>query len=199
MAAFFKSLGFMLAVFAGATSVAYAHGGVGLSAGFSGGFFHPLSGLDHIAAMVAVGLWGAFLGRPAIWVLPIVFPLVMVGGGILGMLGVPFPAVEFGIAASAIVLGLMVTLAVRPPIWVAAIIVGTFATFHGYAHGAELPAAADPLAYSAGFVIATGTLHLLGIAFGLLTEWPAGRIAVRVGGGLITLLGVGFLTGVITA
>ncbi len=177
------------------SSPAFAHGGEGLTAGFLGGFLHPLSGWDHIAAMVAVGLWGAFLGRPAIWLLPVVFPLVMVFGGILGIAGVPFPAVETGIASSAIVLGLMVALAVRPPLWVAAVMVGTFATFHGYAHGVELPEATSPLAYSAGFVTATGLLHVLGIAFGALTEWPAGRIAVRACGSVIALVGVGFLGG----
>ena len=175
--------------------LAHAHGGAGLANGFMGGFMHPLSGLDHMAAMVAVGLWGAFLGRPAIWLLPVVFPLVMVLGGILGMAGVPFPAVEVGIASSALVLGLMVALAARLPLWLAALIVGVFATFHGYAHGAELPTATDPLAYSAGFVTATGLLHLSGIAFGALTEWPAGRMAVRLGGGAIALLGVAFLLG----
>ena len=174
---------------------AYAHGGEGLTAGFNGGFLHPLSGWDHIAAMVAVGLWGAFLGRPAIWLLPVVFPLVMVLGGILGMANVPFPAVETGIASSAIVLGLMVAFAVRPPLWVAAVMVGIFATFHGYAHGAELPTSTSPLAYSAGFVTATGLLHLVGIAFGTLTEWQSGRIIVRAGGSLIALVGVGFLAG----
>ncbi len=96
----------------------------------------------------------------------------MAGGGVLGVLGVPMPAVETGIALSAVVLGLMVALAARPPLWVAAVIVGAFAVFHGYAHGAELPAAADPVAFSVGFVIATGLLHLLGIAIGLLVRWP---------------------------
>ncbi len=177
------------------SSPVFAHGSEGLTAGFLGGFLHPLSGWDHIAAMVAVGLWGAFLGRPAIWLLPVIFPLVMVFGGVLGIAGVSFPAVETGIASSAIVLGLMVALAVRPPLWVAAVMVGTFATFHGYAHGAGLPEATSPLAYSAGFVTATGLLHVLGIALGALTEWPAGRIAVRAGGSVIALVGVGFLGG----
>lgn len=190
-----RFVGLSVAIFFSSLSLAYAHGGTGLSAGFSGGFMHPLSGWDHIAAMVAVGLWGAFLGRPAIWVLPVVFPLVMVFGGILGIAGVPCPAVETGIASSAIVLGLMVAMAARPPLWIAALMVGAFATFHGYAHGAELPASTNPLAYSAGFVTATGLLHLMGILFGALTEWPTGRIAVRAGGGVIALAGVGFLFG----
>ena len=152
-------------------------------------------GPDHVVAMVAVGLWGAFLGAPAIWLLPIVFPLVMAFGGVLGILGVPLPAVETGIASSAIVLGLMVALAARPPLWVAAVLVGAFAIFHGYAHGKELPDGANAVAFSAGFVIATGLLHLTGIAFGLLARWPAGRLAVRGAGGVIALVGVAYLSG----
>jgi urease accessory protein len=174
------------------TSTAFAHTG-DMSGGFVGGLAHPVFGPDHVVAMVAVGLWGAFLGAPAIWMLPVVFPLVMAAGGVLGILGVPVPHVEFGIAVSAVVLGAMVALAARPPIWIAAVIVGVFAIFHGYAHGAELPPGADALAYSAGFVIATGLLHLTGIAFGLLARWPAGRLAVRTAGGAIALAGVVFL------
>ncbi len=173
-----------------------AHQGGGVTGGFSSGFVHPVLGWDHVIAMVAVGLWGAFLGNPAIWVLPIVFPLVMAFGGALGVAGIPVPAVETGIAVSAIVLGGMVAFAARPPLWVAGVIVGSFAIFHGHAHGTELPAAASPLAYSSGFVIATGLLHLTGIAFGLLARWPAGKIAVRAGGGLIALAGIAFLSGV---
>ena len=145
--------------------------------------------------MVAVGLWGAFLGQPAIWLLPVVFPLVMALGGLLGIFGMPVPAVETGIAASALALGAMVALALRPPLWVAAVLVGAFAIFHGHAHGTELPQAANPLAYGAGFVIATGLLHLSGIALGLLARWPAGVRAVRVGGGAIVCAGLYFLIG----
>lgn len=174
---------------------AWAHEGEGLSGGFVSGFLHPLFGPDHVVAMIAVGLWGAFLGAPAIWVLPIVFPLVMAFGGVLGVLGVPLPAVEAGIAASAVVLGLVVAFAARPPLWVAAVIVGVFAIFHGHAHGAELPESANAISYSLGFVMATGMLHLLGIAFGLLVRWPAGKIAVRAAGGTIALAGLAFLTG----
>ena len=175
---------------------ALAHTGEGYGGGFIAGFAHPILGWDHVAAMVAVGLWGAFLGSPAIWILPVVFPLVMAFGAVAGIVGVPVPAVETGIALSAVVLGLMIVLAARPPIWVAAVIVGTFAIFHGYAHGTELPATANAFAYAVGFVISTGMLHLIGIAFGLLVKWPAGRIAVRGAGGLISLAGVAFLTGI---
>ena len=178
-------------------NVASAHESAGIAGGFSSGFMHPVLGWDHVIAMVAVGLWGAFLGSPAIWILPVVFPLVMAFGGALGVTGVPIPAVETGIAASAVVLGAMVAFAVRPPIWVAAVIVGAFAIFHGHAHGTELPAAANPLAYSLGFVIATGLLHISGIAFGMMVHWPFGKVAVRTGGSIIALAGVGFLTGFI--
>lgn len=174
-------------------SPALAHTGGGLAGGFAGGFSHPFFGPDHVAAMVAVGLWGAFLGMPAMLILPIVFPLVMAMGGVLGILGVPLPSVEIGIAASAVVLGLMVALAAKPNLWIAVIIVGVFAIFHGHAHGAELPDGADAVAYSIGFVVATGLLHLAGIGFGLLAQYPAGRIAVRTAGSLIAIAGLVFL------
>ena len=172
-----------------------AHSGEGYGGGFVAGFTHPILGWDHVAAMVAVGLWGAFLGAPAIWILPVVFPLVMAFGAVAGIVGIPVPAVETGIALSAVVLGLMIVFTVRPPIWVAAVIVGAFAIFHGYAHGTELPATVNAFAYAVGFVVSTGLLHLIGIAFGLLVKWPAGRVAVRGAGGLISLAGVAFLTG----
>jgi urease accessory protein len=175
---------------------AFAHVEGGLVGGFVGGFSHPILGWDHVAAMVAVGLWGAFLGAPAIWLLPVVFPLVMALGGVLGILGVPLPLVEVGIAASAVVLGLLVALAARPPLWAAAVLVGAFAIFHGHAHGTELPQAADALAFSIGFVVGTGLLHLIGIALGLMVRWPTGRLAVRAGGGGVALAGLAFLFGI---
>lgn len=176
------------------TTPAFAHvGGEALTGGFVSGFTHPIFGPDHVIAMVAVGLWGAFLGAPAIWLLPIVFPLVMAFGGALGVMGVPIPQVETGIALSAVLLGLAVAAAFRPPLWIAAVVVGAFAIFHGHAHGTELPGAANPLAYSAGFVIATGLLHLCGIGFGLLTARPLGTKAVRAAGALIAAGGVYFL------
>jgi urease accessory protein len=171
---------------------ALAHTG-SIGGGFIGGLAHPVFGPDHVAAMLAVGLWGAFLGAPAIVILPIVFPLVMALGGVLGIVGVPLPGVEIGIAVSAAVLGMMVALAARPPLWIAGVLVGAFAIFHGHAHGAELPPGADALAYSAGFVIATGVLHLCGIAIGLLARWPAGTVVVRTAGGVIAVAGLVFL------
>ena len=178
-----------------APGAALAHTGEGVVGGFLSGFVHPILGFDHVVAMIAVGLWGTFLGQPAIWLLPVVFPLVMAFGGLAGVLGMPLPGVEAGIALSALALGAMVALALRPPLWVAAILVGAFAIFHGHAHGTELPAAASPLAYGVGFVVATGLLHLSGIALGLLARWPVGLRAVRVGGGLIACAGLFFLVG----
>ena len=172
---------------------AHAHEATGIAGGFSSGFVHPLLGLDHVAAMVAVGLWGAVLGGSAIWLLPVVFPLVMAFGGALGVMGIPLPSVEVGIALSALVLGCMVLFAARPPLWVAAVIVGLFAVFHGHAHGTELPEAASPLAFSIGFVLATGLLHLCGILLSLLNRWQPGRAVVRAGGAVIALAGAVFL------
>jgi urease accessory protein len=140
---------------------------------------HPILGLDHLVAMVAVGLWGAQLGRPAIWALPITFPTVMAMGGLMGVLGVPAPLIEVGVAASAVVLGVLVAANARPALWVAALIVGAFAVFHGHAHGPELPEAANPLAYGVGFVLASGLLHLSGIIIGLLVRWPAAGRSAR--------------------
>jgi urease accessory protein len=175
---------------------ASAHTGEGINTGFASGFWHPILGWDHVVAMVAVGMWGAFLGAPAIWILPLVFPLVMAFGGALGIIGVPFPMVETGIALSGVVLGLLVAFAVRAPIWVAAVIVGIFAIFHGHAHGTELPEAFSAYGYAIGFVIGTGLLHLAGIAIGFLTTSQAGTVAVRGVGGVIALVGAAYLFGV---
>lgn len=152
------------------------------AAGLLTGLLHPLSGLDHVLAMVAVGLWGAQLGMPAIWVLPIAFPLVMALGGMLGFLGIPIPGVEAGIAASAIVLGTAVAFELRPPLVIAALVVGGFAIFHGHAHGVELPPGHNALLYSMGFVIATGGLHALGIGIGAVHGRPWGRQLLRAAG-----------------
>ncbi len=173
--------------------IALAHTEGGIAGGFVSGFTHPILGWDHVVAMVAVGLWGAFLGAPAIWLLPVVFPLVMAFGAALGVLAVPVPAVEIGIAGSAVVLGLLIVLAARLPLWLASVIVGVFAIFHGYAHGTELPEATNPFAYGVGFVVATGLLHLLGIAFGLLVRWPMGTYAVRAGGAVVSAVGCIYL------
>lgn len=172
---------------------AFAHEQVGVSGGLISGLLHPLSGTDHLIAMVAVGIWGAQLGAPAIWVLPITFPLVMAFGGVLGVLRIPLPMPEVAVALSALVLGAAVASHLRVPFAVAAVVVGAFAIFHGHAHGAELPSAANPLAYGVGFVVATGLLHLCGIAIGTLSRWPAGEQLIRGLGAVIAALGCYFL------
>lgn len=172
---------------------AQAHSDPNLAGGFLAGFAHPFSGFDHLLAMVAVGLWGAFLGRPLIVVLPMVFPAMMAVGGALGMVGVPAPPIELGIAVSVIGLGAAIAARWTPPVPVAVAVIAVFALFHGYAHGHELPSIADPIAYSVGFVLATGSLHLVGIALGLVERWSVGTIVIRVTGALIAVTGLWFL------
>jgi urease accessory protein len=172
---------------------ALAHAQGGEAAGLLSGLRHPVSGLDHILAMVAVGLWGAQLGPPALWLLPVTFPMVMAFGGMLGLMGLALPGIEIGIAASAIILGVMVGWEARPPFWAAAVIVGFFAIFHGHAHGAELPPGADAMLYSIGFVAATGCLHATGIGIGLIHRWPAGKVTLRAAGVAVAIAGVCFL------
>jgi urease accessory protein len=172
---------------------AAAHVEIGQAAGFFSGLMHPVSGLDHVLAMVAVGLWGAHLGAPAIWLLPVTFPLVMACGGFLALVGVPLPGVEIGIASSAILLGTLVATQLRAPIWLAAVVVGFFAVFHGHAHGTELPPGQSGLLYSVGFVVATGCLHAAGVAFGLLHRWRWGQTVLRTAGAVIGAAGVFFL------
>jgi urease accessory protein len=172
-----------------------AHIVKGEAIGFFGGFEHPISGLDHVIAMVAVGLWGAQLGMPAIWLLPVTFPLVMACGGFLGLIGFPLPGSEIAIALSGVCLGGAVLLEWRPPLWVAGTLVGIFGLFHGYAHGAELPPGQNALLYSLGFVLATGLLHATGIAIGLIHRWQWGRLALRGAGGFVLCGGAFFLWG----
>ena len=148
-------------------------------------------------AMMAVGLWGAQLGAPALWILPVVFPVMMAMGGMLGLMGIPIPGVEVGIAVSAIVLGFMVLTEARLKIQLAMVIVAFFAIFHGHAHGTELPAGQSGLLYSIGFVAATGCLHGAGIALGLIHRWPAGRLVLRGAGSLVCAAGIYFLVGAV--
>jgi len=183
----------ILAVLLPGSASAHA-GGEAAGAGFLTGFLHPLGGLDHLLAMLAVGMWGAQLGNPAIWVLPVAFPMVMAFGGVAAIIGVPLPAVELGIALSVIALGSMIGLDQRPPLWAASILVAFFAVFHGHAHGAELPGQTSAVAYSAGFVIATGLIHLSGIGIGFVSRLPRGMGLLRAGGAAIAVVGV-FLTG----
>jgi urease accessory protein len=172
---------------------AFAHVERGEATGFITGLHHPWSGLDHVLAMIAVGLWGAQLGNPAMWLLPVIFPMVMSLGAMMGLLGIPIPGIEIGIALSAILLGAMVVGEVRPKMIIAATLVGLFAIFHGHAHGSELPAGQSGMLYSMGFVIATGCLHAVGIALGLIHRWPMGKLAVRGAGAFISVMGITFL------
>jgi len=184
----------IIMTFAVATTPAlWGHEERGRTAGLLSGLHHPISGLDHVVAMVAVGMWGAQLGAPAVWVLPVTFPMVMALGGMLGLMGIPLPSVEIGVAVSGVLLGAMVLLEARPPLWVAAALVGFFAIFHGYAHGTELADDQSAVFYSLGFVMATGLLHAAGIAIGLVHHWPWGRRALRALGGGVGAVGLFFL------
>jgi urease accessory protein len=176
-----------------------AHTAGNSAAGFAAGFLHPPSGLDHLLAMVSVGIWGAELGAPAIWLLPIVFPLIMAVGGAAGVIGVPLPAGELLIALSVVVLGILVASARKVPVALALVIVAVFAVAHGHAHGVELPNSADAIAFTIGFVLATGLLHLAGIAIGLLTQWPSGVRAIRACGVVVALAGCYFVFGHVAA
>lgn len=172
---------------------AHAHSSKNLAGGFLAGFYHPLSGPDHLLAMVAVGLWGAFLGRPLITALPVIFPAVMAFGALLAMVGVAQPPIELGIALSVLVLGIAIAAAWRAPVWLACSIVAIFAIFHGFAHGTEIPSLADPIAYSTGFMLATGSLHLAGIGLGTMNSLRGGAIITRGIGAAIALAGLWFL------
>ena len=172
---------------------ARAHVESGGAGSLISGLLHPVTGLDHVVAMVAVGLWGAVLAAPAIWLLPVAFPMVMAFGGLIGLLGLPLPGAEVGIAISGMVLGLLVALERRVPLAVALALVGVFALFHGYAHGRELPDGANALLFSLAFVAATGLLHLVGILLGELRRWPMGRRLVQLIGAAITISGLWFL------
>jgi urease accessory protein len=185
----------VLALLALVPTAAVAHIVKGEAIGFVSGFEHPISGFDHIIAMVAVGLWGAQLRAPAIWLLPLTFPLVMALGGFLGLIGVPLPGSELAIALSGVCLGASVLTEFRPPLWVAAMLVGMFGLFHGYAHGAELPPGQNAMLYSVGFIIATGLLHVTGITIGLLHRWGWGRYALRGAGAVVFGGGLYFLWG----
>jgi urease accessory protein len=171
----------------------FAHQETGSITGIVSGLSHPVSGMDHVLAMISVGLWGAQLGAPAVWVLPVAFPMVMAFGGMLGLMGIMLPGIEIGIAVSAIVLGAMIVTESRPPLWIAAALVGFFAIFHGHAHGTELPAGSSGLLYSIGFVASTGTLHGVGIAMGLVHAFRGGRLVVRAAGAVVSAAGVFFL------
>lgn len=181
-------------------TIAFAHPGVGGASGFGHGFAHPMSGVDHILAMVMVGVFACQLGGRALWLVPATFVLTMALGGAAGVAGIGLPFVEAGIATSVIALGAIVAFGIRPPVAAAMGVVGLFAIFHGHAHGAEMPDDAGGLAYAAGFMIATAILHVSGIALGALV----GRLGDRFGpgllrsvGGIAVLAGVALLSGTV--
>jgi urease accessory protein len=186
-------LALVLVLIAAPTGGAFAHIIAGTAGGFGQGFEHPLTGADHFLAMFAVGIWGAQMGGRAVWALPVTFPLIMAAGGLAGMLGLPLPHVELGIALSILALGAAIAFAWHPIEIIALVLIGIFAICHGYAHGVELPSAADPADYAAGFVIATGLIHLLGVGVGLALGRPFGGRLARTLGGAIAAGGVYFL------
>ncbi len=192
--------GLLGALAAGLPAAAMAHTGIGATHGFAHGFVHPMVGLDHILAMVAVGLYAAFLGGRALWLVPLSFVAMMAVGGALGIAGVQVPLVEAGIGASVVVLGLAVALRWTLPTAAAMGLVGFFAIFHGHAHGAEMPAAASGLTYALGFILATALLHGAGIGLGQATSrlgTARARLATGAGGGLMAVAGVGLLAGMV--
>jgi urease accessory protein len=172
-----------------APTLAQAHTGLHTD-GFVAGLVHPFSGFDHLLAMTAVGFWAATLGGPALWIVPAAFIGVMTLGAVLGVQGVPLPAVEQGIAASVIALGLLIAFEVKIPAAAAALVVGLFAIFHGHAHGAEMPEMASPLGYGLGFGLATATLHAIGLGFGALRARVGGALVSRLAGAAVAASGV---------
>ena len=183
-----------------APTVAWAHVGVGSTSGFSHGFWHPISGIDHVLAMVAVGMFAANLGGRALWAVPLTFVSLMAVGGALGMGHVNVPYVEAGIGLSVVILGLVVAFQVQWPVAAAMALVAVFAIFHGHAHGEEMPMDASGAHYAAGFMIATAFLHLAGIAIGIGIQrigtayWHR---AAQISGGAMALAGVALLAGVL--
>lgn len=173
----------------GSASAHEMHGGSG---GFASGFHHPWAGLDHVIAMIAVGLWGAQFGKPAVWLLPVAFPMLMAFGGFLALAGIHLPEVELGIALSAVLLGAAVAFEFKPVVKIAIVLVGIFGLFHGHAHGAELPEGQNGFLYSLGFVIATGCLHGVGIGLGIVHRWKRGALAIRCAGAAISIMGMRF-------
>jgi urease accessory protein len=182
-----------LAVTAGAlvgSTPALAHTGMEHAYSFASGFAHPWTGLDHMLAMVAVGLWAGINGGRALWAWPAAFVGVMLAGGALGMAGVSVPFVEPGILASVIALGLLVLTAARLPVVLGAVLMAAFALLHGHAHGAELPSGAAAATYAAGFAIATAALHVLGLGIAHLCRTDGGKLIVRGAGAAVAVAGV---------
>lgn len=169
---------------------ALAHTGAGQSTGFSAGFIHPAGGADHLLAMIAVGLWAAQMRGSAVWAVPGTFVFMMIAAGALGMSGVYVPYIEAGVLASVLVLGVLVAGAFKLPLAISGILVGIFAVFHGYAHGAEIPVGSDAVSYSAGFALATAMLHAAGILAGTGLRKLNSEKLTRFAGGAIALSGM---------
>ncbi|MFN7090419.1 HupE/UreJ family protein [Allorhizobium sp. NPDC080224] len=178
---------------------ASAHVMDGPLGGFGSGFGHPLAGFDHLLAMLAVGLWGAQMGGRSVWTLPATFPMIMCIGGLIGMTGIlPGQPIEYGIALSVIVLGGAIAAAWRAPEWVALALIAAFALMHGYPHGVLAPRASDPAAFTVGFVVSTGVIHVIGIAIGAALKPIGGGRLVQALGAAISLAGFWFLFGLVT-
>jgi urease accessory protein len=179
-------------------TIASAHPGHDGTPGFIHGFLHPLGGLDHIIAMVAVGLFAARLGGRALWLVPASFVVTMAAAGVAGMAGFALPYVEAGIALSILVLGAAIALETTMPVAAAMGLVALFAVFHGHAHGTEMPETMSGLAYGAGFVAATAALHALGLGLGHFNSRSGemfGRRVLQVGGTAAALAGAALLAG----
>jgi urease accessory protein len=179
-----------------APELAFAHTGAGHASGLAHGFLHPVGGLDHVLAMLAVGMFAAGLGGRALWAVPLTFVALMAVGGALGIQQVEVPYVEAGIALSVVVLGALVALQVKWPVAAAMALVGVFAIFHGHAHGQEMPMDASGAAYAAGFMVATALLHAAGLALQSIGSSYWHRTA-QIGGSAMALAGVAILTGVL--
>lgn len=187
-----------LAILVLSPSLAFAHIGVGHAAGFFHGFEHPIGGLDHILAMVAVGVFAYVLGGRALWLVPLSFVGMMIVGFILGAAQIDMPFVELGIALSSVVIGAAAAWGRPMPVAAAMALVGVFAVFHGHAHGAEMPADSSGLSYAIGFAVSTALLHLAGIAaaFGIARLIGRhGKLAAQIAGGAFAAGGIGILAG----
>jgi urease accessory protein len=174
----------------GTPNIVFAHTGLGGTGGLWEGLAHPLTGLDHICAMLGVGLWAAQRGGRAIWLVPLAFLVVMTLGGVLGMLAISIPFVERGIVASVLIFGILIAASVRLPLLLSVLIVGIFALFHGHAHGAEMPHTVSGLMYGIGFLAATALLHLTGVAIGLIARQSASTWLLRYSGAALVLCGL---------
>jgi urease accessory protein len=180
--------------------LASAHTGIGETGGFAHGFAHPFGGIDHLLAMIGVGVFARHLGGRALWLVPASFVTIMMGGGMLGTNGIALPFVESAIALSVIVLGVAIVARVDMPTLAAMAMVGIFAVFHGHAHGVEMPETVSGLSYGAGFVLATSILHLAGVSVGFGLDRAKGVYgdrALTLGGGTMALTGVVLLAGAV--